>query len=70
MELINILLIISFILNVYLLAKWFAHENFITEQQLKLRKLESILRDWQRTHSKCIEKCCVDSVLNDIINDM
>lgn len=70
MELINILFIASFFLNFYLVAKLTAQDNFITEQQLKIRKLEVTIKNWQKTHSKCIDYVCMERVLDDITGDM
>lgn len=70
MELINILFALSFILNFFLIMKLTARGNVLLEHQLKIRKLEKTIRDWQRTHSKCIDSVCMEKVFDDIIGDM
>jgi hypothetical protein len=61
---------VSVVLNLALIAKYISSNNFIKKQKKQIRRLENVIRNWQYTHSACIEGACMDKILDDIIGDM
>jgi hypothetical protein len=61
---------VSVVLNLALIVKYISRNNLVNKQKKQIRRLENVMRNWQYTHSACIEGTCMDKILDDIIGDM
>jgi hypothetical protein len=60
----NLISSICFILIVlYMLVMW----RWTVKLQLEIYSLKKETIQWKSTHRKCINNCCVENVLDDII---
>jgi hypothetical protein len=58
------------VLNFIITVKYVALDKYAKQQQCQIKELNKTMREWQTTHSQCVNNVCIDKVLNDIIGDM